>query len=77
FQDGQLIEKKIKEVKTKHKTIRFIILVLICTVIFLVSTKFDLPNWMMLSTFGVIIVAGSIYTFRSLEYEDVPVTYAK
>ena len=77
FQNSQLIEKKIKQVKSKHKAIRLAILVLICTVTFMVGTKFDLPVWLMLSSVGMIIVAGTIYTFRSLEYENVPVTYAK
>jgi len=77
FQDGQLIEKKIKQVRTKHKSMRFAILLLISSVAFLVTVQYELPMWLMVSFIGVVIVGGSIYTFASVEYEDVPVTYAK
>ncbi len=77
FQDGQLIEKKIKQVQSKHKSIRAAIFLLICSVSFLVTMKYNLPMWLMVSFIALVFVGGTIYTLVSVEYEDVPVTYAK
>ena len=77
FQDGQLIEKQIKQIKTKNKAMRFSLLILVCTVISLVSIKFNIPTWAWTTIIASILTAGMIYTFRNLECEDIPVTYAK
>ena len=77
FQDGQLIEKKIKQVQSKHKSIRAAIFLLICSVSFFVTMKYNLPMWLMVSFIALVFVGGTIYTLVSVEYEDVPVTYAK
>jgi len=77
FQDGQLIEKKIMQVQNKHKSIKSAILLLICAVAFLVTMKYDLPIWLMIAFISIVVVGGVIYTFVSVEYEDVPVAYAK